>query len=105
YVYAYEPSSCSFVSVESEDPAAEFIAVFECWATDLLALFRGRISPTAIDFARHREWNASPETFPFSLNRDLFAYAHPLRHPQRYLELYRQRAAALSPAPPRIRHA
>lgn len=90
YVFAYEPQSCSFVLVESEDPPSEFLAVYECWASDLLAYLRSELGTNTLTFGRHREWNANPQRFLFDLNRLLFVYNHPLRNPNGYLALYRK---------------
>jgi hypothetical protein len=90
YVYEYDSSRCRFVPSESTDPVKDYAAVFECWATDLLATLRCEISATVITFARHRVWNALPARLPFDLNRALFEYVHPLRQPERCLALYRR---------------
>jgi hypothetical protein len=79
---------------------SDYLAVFECWATDLLASFRCEISSTALPFARSRTWNASPRAFVFDVNHYLFEYIHPLRFPGRSLELYRRTLARL-PEPAR----
>ena len=100
YVYEYMPQACTFVPVESEDPASEYMAVYECWATDLLAFLRCEISSTALTFGRSRSWNANPDEFSFGVNHPLFEYVHPLRMPDRALEFYR-RVLAAQPAPGR----
>jgi hypothetical protein len=90
YVYEYQPQSCSFVAVECTDPPREYLAVYECWGTDLLRYFRSELATNTLSFGRHREWNASPELFLFDVNRLLFEYNHPMRNPAGYLELYRR---------------
>lgn len=105
FVMEYEPQSCSFVSVDCNDPIGTYLAVYECWATDLLAHLRAEISPNAIGFGRHREWNANPEAFRFSLEDRLFEYMHQLRHPKRFLALYRRVLAAQPDVPLPIRAA
>jgi hypothetical protein len=94
-VFAYEPHACRFRRVDDAgDPYAAYLATYECWATDLLATLRAQISPTALSFARSRVVNHLPLGFHFALNGELFAYAHPLRMPERFLALYRTVIAA-----------
>lgn len=75
--------------VESEDPASDYLAVYECWATDLLAFLRCEISSTSLCFAHSRSWDANPDAFSFNLTHPLFEYVHPLRLPERALNFYR----------------
>lgn len=89
YVYEYQPQACSFVAVECVDPPREYLAVYECWGTDLLRYLRSELATNTLSFGRHREWNASPDVFLFDVNRLLFEYNHPMRNPSGYLELYR----------------
>ena len=98
YVYEYTPQACAFVPVDSHDPPSDYLAVYECWATDLLAFLRCEISSTALTFGHSRAWNANPEAFSFGLNHPLFEYVHPLRMPDRALRFYRRLLAA-QPAP------
>jgi hypothetical protein len=95
YVYEYEPQGCRFKPVAVEDPVARYVGVYECWATDLLALLRAEIASTALLFARCRHWNAAPEIFGFDLDHFLVEYAHPLRQPDRFRALYRKILAEL----------
>jgi hypothetical protein len=99
FVLEYEPQSCSFVPVECAQPTDEYLAVFECWATDMLAFLRGELSSASLVFGRHRQWNGNPDAFDFTVSNQLFEYMHPLRHPQRFLTLYRKTLAGLQPAP------
>ncbi len=96
-VFEYQPEDCRFARVPCEAPAKEYLAVFECWASDLLAVLRAAIAPTSLSFARHRVMNHNPMRLRLALESELRMYAHPLRMPQGFLELYRsalQRAAA-----------
>ncbi len=102
FVFAYEPQGCRFVATEVADPAGHYLAVFECWATDLLALLRAEVSANTLLFGRSRMWNANPSAFGLTLPGDLLLYAHPLRHPERFLALYRSVHAAQPEAPVRI---
>jgi hypothetical protein len=47
---------------------------------------------------RYRKWNAAPDRVQADLDAELALYGHPLRHPDRVLELYRRTAAALAPS-------
>jgi hypothetical protein len=100
HVLEYQPQSCAFVPVTSSDPTAEYVAVYECWASDLLALFRAEIASPSLALARCRHYAAGAELFDLDLY--LMQYAHPLRHPERFLALYRRVVAGLGPAAPSI---
>ncbi len=89
YVFAYSSPDCAFVPVDCSSPTERYLAVYECWATDLHDNFLVRQSQNALAFGRSRTWNAAPDQFPFNLTRELFIYTHPLRFPARFLELYR----------------
>lgn len=100
YVFEYAPQACRFVPAASTDPVSDYLAVFECWATDLLAFLRCEISSTTLEFAYSRAWNANPAAFRFDIEPVLFEYVHPLRMPERWLATYRKTVAAPSPTPP-----
>jgi hypothetical protein len=88
-VYAYAPTACAFVP--GEDEAEEhYLAGFECWAPDFLAVLRGELGPIALTYARARLWNALPERFRFDLFGELYRMSHPLRRPAEYLRLYQR---------------
>jgi len=102
YVFEYAPDACRFVPAESTDPVSDYLAVFECWATDLLAFLRCEISSTALGFAYSRLWNANPSAFQFNLQPSLFEYVHPLRMPDRCLATYRRTVSALPASTPQV---
>jgi hypothetical protein len=102
-VLEYQPQACRFHPVDSADPAAEYLMVYECWATDLLALLRGEIASPSLALGRSRHQSAGAE--PFDLDLFLMEYAHPLRQPARFLALYRRLIAAQGRAVPRVRFA
>ena len=102
YVYEYDPASCAFVGVEGVDPVADYIGGLECWASDLLAVFRGELAPSAITFGRARSWNALPARCPIDWG-ELWLYCHPLRRPDRFLRLYRRLLAQCEGVTPCVR--
>jgi hypothetical protein len=96
--FAYEPQGARFAPIPSASLAElgdGYLAAYECWGSDLLALLRGEVSPTALSFARSRVVNRDPRVFPLLLNGELFMYAHPLRMPERFLALYRRVVAGI----------
>jgi hypothetical protein len=93
YVYEYDPTSCTFVVADSDDPVAEYVGGIECWGGDLLAVLRGEAPPSAIVFGRGRSWNALPERCDIGWT-ELWSFCHPLRWPERFLALYRRLFAA-----------
>jgi len=95
YVFAYSSQDCAFVPVECDAPTRRYLAVFECWATDLLDTLLVRQSQNELCFGRCRSWNAAPEHFSFIIGMELFVYVHPLRFPARFQDLYRRHIAAL----------
>jgi hypothetical protein len=103
HVFEYEPQACRFRRVTSEDPLREYVGVYECWATDLLALLRAEIASPSLALARSRHFATGAELFDLDLY--LMEYAHPLRQPARFLELYRRVIASQRTASPPIRAA
>ncbi len=89
WVYAYDLSACAFVAVNEPDPVGRYLAVYECWASDLLAVLQVRASQDILGFGRHRCWNAIPGSLDFDLHADLYTFAHPMRLPDRFLRFYR----------------
>lgn len=95
YIFEYSSQDCAFLPVDCADPTSRYLAVYECWATDLLDTMLVRLSQNARSFGRCRSWNQAPGLLPFNLELELFVYVHPLRFPARFLELYRRSVAAL----------
>jgi hypothetical protein len=89
FVLEYDPSACAFVPVDEADPVATYLAVFECWAADLLDTFEVRMSQDAIGLGRHRIF-CHDLSIDCGMNQALFTYVHPLRFPDRFLAFYRQ---------------
>jgi hypothetical protein len=98
YTYEYDATACAFVDARGDDPVADYVGGLECWASDLLAVFRGDISVGAIMFGRGRTWTALPEDVGLSF-MPLCLYAHPLRRPDRALSLYRRLRDASASSP------
>jgi glyoxylase-like metal-dependent hydrolase (beta-lactamase superfamily II) len=88
-VRAYVPSGCTF-ALGADDAREAYLAGMECWATDLLAVLRGEMSPIALTYGRARLWNALPERLRFDIFPELYRVSHPLRRPVATLEMYRR---------------
>jgi hypothetical protein len=95
-VLRYEPSACRFVPIPAgEQPERALLSGIECYASDLLAFARGRLSPSALCYAgRLRTWNHAPQRLWFSAY-ELWTWHHPLRRPDRAATLYRELLAAI----------
>ena len=104
YVYEYDPASCAFVATDGVDPVADYIGGLECWASDLLAVFRGELAPSAITFGRCRSWNALPARCRIDWG-ELWIYCHPLRRPDRFTQFYRRMLAGQAIEAPSVRAA
>ncbi len=98
YVYEYDPASCAFVGAPGVDPVRDYVGGLECWASDLLAVFRGELAPSAITFGRSRSWNALPNRCEIDWG-ELWLYCHPLRRPDRFSRFYRMMLAGQEGAP------
>ncbi len=102
FTLRYEPRACAFIACECADPVATFISGIECWASDLLALLRGELGPSALCYAGHlRTWNHAPSQVYVSPDM-LWHFAHPLRRPKAAAALYRRLLAAQPETVPRI---
>lgn len=85
----HDPTRCAFVVTDDERPEDTHVAGASCWASDLLDTLRVTISPGYLGVGRLAQWNAAPSALRFSFDMLLYLYAHPLRQPARFLELYR----------------
>jgi hypothetical protein len=101
--YGYEPHACGFAPVAGADPVQAYLLGIECWATDLLALFEGTLSPAGITEGRMRTWNANPSAVRIKLTDDVWTFAHPLHRPDTFLKLYRSELAKQPADVPRLR--
>lgn len=95
----YRPQGCDFVPATRDNPDG-YLAVAECWASDLLALTRGEIGASAILVGKYREWTALPPgKMPFQLSSALWLGYSALRRPRQALGLLRRlRAGCEAPA-------
>ena len=89
-VFEYDASACAFVPVDVASPRDAYLAGWECWATDLIAVLESRIGPIALMFGRARLWNHLPQRFSFDVQEALSRVSHPLANPRGYLQMYRQ---------------
>jgi beta-lactamase family protein len=104
-VFEYNASACAFVPGVAVDARNVYLAGWECWATDLLAVLRGEIGPIALMFGRARLWNAMPQRFRFDFLEGLTRVSHPLRRPADYLRMYERQWEKNKAVAPTIRAA
>jgi hypothetical protein len=89
-VFEYDASACAFVPGAAGDPRATYLAGWECWASDLLAVLRREIGPITLMFGRARLWNHLPDRLRFDLLEGFTRVSHPLSSPGDYLRIYEQ---------------
>jgi len=104
-VLEYSASACAFVPGVAVDTRNVYLAGWECWATDLLAVLRGELGPIALMFGRARLWNALPQRFRFDFLEGLTRVSHPLRRPAEYLRMYERQWEKNKAIAPTIRAA
>jgi Beta-lactamase superfamily domain len=102
-VFEYDASACTFVPAVAANPRDAYLAGWECWATDLIAVLQREIGPIALMFGRARLWNHLPQRFRFDLQEALSRVSHPLSSPDGYLPMYRRMWARSSAIVPTIR--
>ncbi|NMO14646.1 hypothetical protein HPC49_14905 [Pyxidicoccus fallax] len=91
WVFEYNLQQCRFVPRESINPYSSYPAGIECWATDLLALFEGRVvASSGVGLGRSRVWSAVPGRFTGLYTQLFVRFFHPLRRPEAALALYRR---------------
>lgn len=98
YALEYSPTSCSFESACPEHPLKEYVCGVECWATDLVALFRGDFEPRILSLGHSRHWSYA-SVMPDPFMELIWPFFHPLRRPSECLRRYRQQFQALSSTP------
>ena len=89
-LFEYDASACAFVPAVAANPQDTYLAGWECWATDLIAVLQREIGPIALMFGRARLWNHLPRRFRFDLQEGLSRVSHPLSSPGAYLPMYRR---------------
>jgi len=89
-VFEYDASACAFVPAAAGNPRDIYLAGWECWATDLIAVLRRELGPIALMYGRARLWNHLPHRFRFDLQESLSRVSHPLSSPDAYLPMYRR---------------
>ena len=89
-VFEYDASACAFVPVVFAHPRDVYLAGWECWATDLIAVLQGELGPIALMYGRGRLWNHLPQRFCFDMQEALSRVSHPLSNPGGYLKMYRR---------------
>jgi hypothetical protein len=108
-VWAYDPQACAFVqdlhAAQAPDPTDGYLAGVECWATDLLALFRFERTAGYTLFGRMRFWNTLAKQWNVELDTALYLYTHPLCQPDRYYTVYARSAQTVSQVQPLVRSA
>jgi len=104
--FAYAPTRCTFEPIaepiSSQQAAATYLAGFECWASDLLAVLDGSLGPITLTYGRARLWNALPGRFHFDLFGELYRVSHPLRRPAEYARTYERAWQAVAATVPSI---
>lgn len=100
--FAYAPTRCAFEPIAADGAAASYLAGFECWASDLLAVLDGALGPIALTYGRARLWNALPKRFNFDLFGELYRVSHPLRLPAAYARTYARAWQAVAATVPSI---
>lgn len=88
---AYDARACRFVEAVGARQG-DFLGGLEIWATDLLAILESRLAAARVLLGRVCAFGASRDGFRGDLVMPLFQYAHPLRDPEGYLEMYRAQA-------------
>jgi hypothetical protein len=99
HVLEYRPEECDFLATDL--PVDSYLAGAACWAADLLALLTGAITPATFTMGHIVGWTKVPAV-PLDLVRELWQYAHPLRHPEKYETMYRCEYARLPSAGPQV---
>ena len=101
-VFEYTADGRGFQPTEA--PPEAFAAGALCWASDLLALLLGRLSPAPLIMGHLLEWSPCSESFPVCFTQELWRLCHPLRMPQEYLALYLREIETCDATAERISH-
>lgn len=105
-VWAYDPQASAFkrdtAAEQTQDPTAAYLAGVECWATDLLALFKFERTAGYTLFGHMRFWNSMAQQWNIELDTALYLYTHPLCQPDRYYTVYHRQAEAIAHVKPQV---
>jgi len=96
-VQVWDPNGCAFHEETLTDPHEELAVGVRCWASDLLAVLEVEMPAASLTMGRMSGWNSVPGHLRFDLPNLLHMYCHPLRYPERFLELYRGLTTGLTP--------
>lgn len=94
YALEYRPTECAFQSVSPNDPFEEYLCGVECWATDLVASFRGDFEPRILSLGHSRWWSHS-KAIPDPFVHVIWPFFHPLRWPSECLVRYRAQLSSM----------
>jgi hypothetical protein len=100
-VFEYDAAACAFVPVTAAHPRDVYLAGWECWATDMIAVLQGEMGPITLMYGRARLWNHLPQRLCFDVQEALSRVSHPLGNPDAYLQAYRRmwaRSGSIVPA-------
>ncbi len=96
-VQVWDPNGCAFREEALDHPRDELVAGVRCWASDLLAVLEADMPAASLTMGRMSGWNSIPGHLRFDLPNLLHMFCHPLRFPERFLELYRGSRTGRSP--------
>jgi L-ascorbate metabolism protein UlaG (beta-lactamase superfamily) len=88
-VRAWDPNGCAFREEALTRPQEKLAVGIRCWASDLLAVLEVEMPAASLTLGRMSGWNSVRGQFRFDLPNLLHTYCHPLRFPERFLQLYR----------------
>jgi hypothetical protein len=94
FALEYDMRSCSFISVAPTNPRNEYLCGIECFAADLLAVFRGEFEPRILSLGHSRVW-CQDSSVPDAFMDVIWPFFHPLRWPHRCLARYREQVKSL----------
>jgi hypothetical protein len=95
YAFEYDLSGCRFRNVTPQNPFSEYVCGVECWATDLVSLFKGSFEPRILSIGHSRHWSCHqlvPDPFIYAI----WPFFHPLRRPKQCLNAYRSQLRSLT---------
>jgi hypothetical protein len=101
FALEYDPTSCSFRSAVPDRPFKEYACGIECWATDLVATFRGDFEPRILSLGHSRYW-CQNTSIPDPFVDIIWPFFHPLRRPGECLARYREQLRSIGAAKERI---